>query len=58
MVAGFDIISHGIFLVMGLFGISVQFKELNVLLLLGNIGIGLPESKGYYAKGIVTALPI
>lgn len=37
--AGFDIIAHVVFLIMGIFGISVQFKEPNILLLLGSIGI-------------------
>ncbi len=34
-----DILSNLIFLIMGLFGISVQLKETNYSLLVGSIGI-------------------
>ncbi len=37
--SGSDVVSKIVFLIMGLFGISVQFKQLNILLLLGSIGI-------------------
>ena len=46
-----DIISNILFVIMGLFGISVQLKELNYFLLIGSLGmIVIVISTVYQAK--------